>query len=76
MVFEKVLDIITEKFDIDPSEITMDSDIREDLNADSLDLIDMISEIEAEYDLRSPTEVLTEIATVGDLVNYIEGEKK
>lgn len=76
MVFEKVLDIITEKFDIDPSEITMDSDIREDLNADSLDLIDMISEIEAEYDLRIPTEVLTEIATVGDLVNYIEGEKK
>lgn len=72
MVFEKICEIINEKFDIDPSTVTMESDIREDLNADSLDLIDMISEIEEVYNLRIPTEVLTEITNIGDLVKYIE----
>ncbi len=75
MVFEKIQAIITEKFGVEAADITMDSDIREDLNADSLDLIDMITEIEDLYDLRIPTDVLTEITTVGDLVSYIESQK-
>lgn len=75
MVLEKICEIIKDKFDVDPSTITMESDIREDLNADSLDLIDMISEIEEVYNLRIPTEVLTEITTVGDLVKFIESQQ-
>ncbi len=74
MVFDKIAALINEKFGIEVSEISMDSDIREDLNADSLDLIDMITEIEDIYSLRIPTEILTEITTVGDLVNYIEAQ--
>ncbi len=74
MVFEKVQEIIHEKFNIDMSNITLQSDIREDLDADSLDLIDMITEIEDYYELRIPTEVLSEITTVNDLVNYIESQ--
>lgn len=74
MVFEKVQEIIHDKFNIDMSSITLQSDIREDLDADSLDLIDMITEIEDYFELRIPTEVLTEITTVNDLVNYIESQ--
>ena len=74
MVFEKVQEIIHEKFNIDMSNITLQSDIREDLDADSLDLIDMITEIEDYYELRIPTKVLSEITTVNDLVNYIESQ--
>lgn len=74
MVFEKVQEIIHDKFNIDMSSITLQSDIREDLDADSLDLIDMITEIEDYFELHIPTEVLTEITTVNDLVNYIESQ--
>lgn len=74
MVFGKVQEIVNEKFDIDPAEVTMESNIRDDFDADSLDLVDMISEVEDAFEIRIPTEVLTEIVTVGDLVEYIEGQ--
>ena len=74
MVFEKVQEIIHDQFGVDTAEITLQSDIREDLDADSLDLIEMITAIEDYYELRIPTEVLTELTTVQDLVNYIESQ--
>ena len=50
----------------------MDSNIQDDLGADSLDVVDLITTIEDEFDLYIPDEAVEEIKTVGDIVNYIE----
>ncbi|MCQ2469762.1 MAG: acyl carrier protein [Ruminococcus sp.] len=72
MIFEKLKDIIAEQLSVEPDEISMDSDIQEDLGADSLDVVDLITTIEDEFDLSIPDEAVEEIKTVGDIVNYVE----
>lgn len=72
MVFEKVQAILSEQLDIDPSEITMDSALLEDLGADSLDVVDLVMSIEDEFNLEVSDEALEEMTTVGDAVRYIE----
>ena len=71
MIFEKLKDIIAEQLSVDADEVTMDSNIQDDLGADSLD-VDLITTIEDEFDLSIPDEAVEEIKTVGDIVNYIE----
>ena len=72
MVFEKLKEIIADQLDADAESITMESSITEDLHADSLDVVDLITTIEDEFDLSIPDEAVEEIKTVGDIVNYIE----
>lgn len=72
MVFEKVQAILSEQLDIDPSEITMDSALLEDLGADSLDVVDLVMSIEDEFNLEVSDEALEDMTTVGDAVRYIE----
>ena len=50
----------------------MDSNIQDDLVADSLDVVDLITTIEDEFDISIPDEAVEEIKTVGDIVNYVE----
>ena len=71
-MFEKVRDILADQLEINPDTITMDTNIMEDLGADSLDIVDLIQTIEDEYDLSIPDEAVEEIKTVNDIVNYIE----
>ena len=72
MIFEKLKDIIAEQLSVEQDEISLDSNIQDDLGADSLDVVDLITTIEDEFDLSIPDEAVEEIKTVGDIVNYIE----
>lgn len=72
MIFEKVRDIICEQFEVEEDSITADTVIREDLDADSLDLIDLVMTFEDEFKIEVPDEAISEIKTVGDIVKYIE----
>lgn len=73
MVFEKIKEILAEQLDIENAEsITMDSLLVEDLGADSLDSIDIVMSIEDEFKLEVPDEVIENINSVADIVNYIE----
>ena len=72
MIFDKIKDIIVEQLDADEDAVTLTANIQEDLGADSLDIVDLITTIEDEFDLSIPDEAVDEIKTVGDIVNYIE----
>jgi len=72
MKFEKIRDIIAKQLDLDPESITMESRLVEDLKADSLDVVELIMDMEQEFDLEIPDEELPKVQTVGDIVNYVE----
>ncbi|MCQ2459805.1 MAG: acyl carrier protein [Ruminococcus sp.] len=72
MIFEKLKGIIADQLSVDEDEVTMEANIQEDLGADSLDIVDLITTIEDEFDLTIPDEAVEEIKTVGDIANYIE----
>ncbi len=72
MVFDKVKEILVEQLDINGDEITMDSLLVDDLGADSLDAIDIVMSVEDEFKIEVPDEIIEKIATVGDIVNFIE----
>lgn len=73
MLFEKVKEILAEQLDIEnEASITMDSLLIEDLGADSLDSIDIVMSIEDEFKIEVPDEVIENINSVADIVNFIE----
>ena len=74
-VFEKVKEIIVEQLDVDESQITMEASFRDDLEADSLDVVELVMELEDEFGLEIADEEAESINTVGDAVNYIEENK-
>jgi len=71
-VFETVIKIIVEVKDISGDEIQLESRFEEDLEADSLDVVEMIMLIEEEYDFEIPEEIAETLKTVKDVVDYIE----
>ncbi len=75
MVFEKIREILCAQLDIEEEKVTMESNIAEDLGADSLDVVDLIMSIEDEFELEVPDDQVENIKTVGDVVNYIENLK-
>ena len=72
MVFEKIRAILSEQLDLEEDDITMESNIAEDLGADSLDVVDLIMAIEDEFEIEVPDEDIENLRTVGSLVAYIE----
>ncbi len=72
MVFEKIQEILAAQFDVEADSITNDTDIQQDLNADSLDIVDLIMSIEDEFEVEVPDDAVDEVKTVGDLVKFIE----
>ncbi len=75
-VFEKVREITADQLDIEESSITMDSSFINDLEADSLDLVQLMMAFEEEFDMEISDEEAEEISTVGDAVNYINQNLK
>ena len=75
MIFEKVRDILVAQLDIEEDYVTMDSAIADDLGADSLDVVDLLTSLEDEFEVEIPDEEIENIKTVGDLVNYIEAHR-
>lgn len=72
MVFEKIKKILSEQLELDKEEITLESNIVDDLGADSLDLVDMAMTVEDEFGLELPDEMLETVQTVEDVIRYIE----
>ena len=72
MVLEKVKAILAEQFDVEEDKITADTDLQEDLGADSLDVVDLLMSIEDEFEVEVPDEEIENIKTIGSLVSYIE----
>ncbi len=72
MVLEKVKVILAEQFDVDESEILPETDIQQDLGADSLDVVDLLMSLEDEFEVEIPDEEIENIKTVGEIVAYIE----
>ncbi len=75
-VFEKVREITADQLDIEESSITMDSSFINDLEADSLDLVQLMMAFEEEFDMEISDEEAEGISTVGDAVNYINQNLK
>ena len=76
MVLEKVKPILSEQFDVDEDSITPDTNLSEDLEADSLDVVDLLMSIEDEFEIEVPDEEIENIKTVDQLVKYIEANMK
>ena len=72
MVFDRVRQMISQQLDIDLERITEDTDIAEDLGADSLDLVELMMMAEEEFLLAIDEEAIKNLHTVGDIVRYIE----
>lgn len=75
MVFETVQKLIAEQLEIDPSTISMESNLVTDLKADSVDVMEVVMNLESEYDMEFAFEKLSELKTVGDVVAYIEANQ-
>nr|WP_316623724.1 acyl carrier protein [uncultured Ruminococcus sp.] len=76
MVLEKIKVILAEQFDVEEDSLQNDTDLQDDLGADSLDVVDLLMSIEDEFEIEIPDEEIENIRTVGDLVNYIEANIK
>ena len=72
MVFEKIREIIASQLGKDEDEITLETNVKDDLDADSLDVFQIIMGIEEEFDIEIPTEEAEKIASVGDAVEAIK----
>ena len=68
---EKVIDIISEQMGVDKSKITRETSFINDLNADSLDTVELVMEFEDEFDTSIPDEEAEKIQTVGAAIDYI-----
>ena len=75
MVFEKIQQKIADKLEIDKAQITRDTKFADDLELDSLDVAELVMEIEAAFDITIPDEAYMNITTVGDAVDEIENAK-
>ena len=72
MIFEKVRDALASQFEIDPEKITLDTNLVDDLGADSLDTVELIMEFEKEFNITIPDDVAEKISTVQDAIDYIK----
>ena len=75
-VFEKIKGIIVELLGVDAAKVTPEARFREDLEADSLDLVELIMAFEDKFGAEISDEDAQKIATVGDAVTYIDAHKK
>ncbi len=71
MVFEKIKGILSAQFDVEEDSITYDTDFFKDLNADSLDVADLLSTISGEFEIEVESEEIENFKTVRDVVNFI-----
>jgi acyl carrier protein len=71
-MLEKMKEIIAEQLSVEEDSITEESKFKEDLNADSLDLFELVMALEDEYSVEIPAEELEKLTTVGDVMNYLK----
>ena len=73
-MLEKLQEIIAEQLGIEAAEVNAESNFRDDLNADSLDLFEMIMAMEEEFGVEIPSDDLDQIATVQDVMDYLKNK--
>ena len=71
MTFDTIRDIIVEQLNVDESMVTEDTNLMKDLEADSLDAVEIIMAIEEQFNIEIPDEEAEKFQTVGDLVEYV-----
>ena len=71
-MFDKMVDILSDYLTEDKSQSTMDTNIKTDRNADSLTVVELLFELEQEYNITIPDDVMESLETVGGLVEYLE----
>lgn len=71
MEFEKVKEIIVDSLSCDEDAVTLEANLKEDLDADSLDAVELIMAVEEEFDIEIPDKVADELRSVGETVDYI-----
>ena len=72
MIFDKIVEALAEQLEVDPGTITRDTDVMNDLGADSLDLVELIMTLEDEYGVSVVDESVYEHRTVGEIADFIE----
>jgi acyl carrier protein len=73
--FDRVKKIIVDRLGVDESKVTPEATFKDDLGADSLDIVELIMELEDEFDMEISDEDAEKISTVGDVVTYIESHQ-
>jgi len=71
-IFDRVKKIIVDRLGVDEAEVTLEASFKEDLGADSLDVVELVMELEDEFDMEISDEDAEKITTVGEVVNYIQ----
>jgi acyl carrier protein len=74
MTFDKVRDIIVEQLQVEPDQITPDTSLMKDLEADSLDAVEIIMGIETEFDIEIPDDEAEKFQSIGDIVSYVDSK--
>ena len=73
-MLEKIKEIVADQLGIDEDDIKLESNFKEDLEADSLDLFELVMALEEEYGVEIPSEDLEKIGTVNDLIEYLKNK--
>ncbi|MCI9627465.1 MAG: acyl carrier protein [Clostridia bacterium] len=76
MVFDKVKSIIVDELMVDEADVTMEANIKDDLGADSLAVVDLAMSLEDEFGIEIPDNELENVKTVGDVVKLIESKNE
>ena len=74
-VLERVTKVIIDRLGVDENEVKLEASFREDLGADSLDVVELVMELEDEFDMEISDEDAEQISTVGSAVSYIESKQ-
>jgi acyl carrier protein len=74
-IFNRVKSIVVDRLGVDEADVKMESSFKDDLGADSLDVVELVMELEDEFDLEISDEDAEKITTVGEVVKYIEAHQ-
>ncbi len=73
-MLERIIEVVKEQLDCKDAELTTATSFQDDLGADSLDLYELVMQLEEEFDITIPTEDFAGIATIGDVMNYLKAK--
>lgn len=73
-MLEKIKEMVAEELNVDAEEITAETSFKEDLGADSLDLFELVTNLEEEYEIEIPSEELENLTTVGAVMDYLKSK--
>lgn len=73
-MLEKIKEMVAEQLNVEAADLTAETSFKEDLGADSLDLFELVSNLEDEYEIEIPSEELEKITTVGAVADYLKSK--